>query len=112
MLDNRGNFCPKPDIPCKFLAIFPLFFVIILNCKVFIPTTPNPTTGFFEIVPVDEVRETTMKVEEAFKVLLSGGVVSSDIFGSLRPIESKEAQASSATHRPGEKINLPDDAVE
>lgn len=47
-------------------------------CKVFIPTTPNPTTGFFEIVPQNEVTETTLTVEEAFKMIISGGIVSPD----------------------------------
>jgi uncharacterized membrane protein len=49
-------------------------------CKVFIPTTPNPTTGFFEIIPAHEVRETDMTIEEGFKTIISGGIVSSDIF--------------------------------
>jgi uncharacterized membrane protein len=53
-------------------------------CKVFIPTSPNPTTGFFEIVPADAVRATSMSVEEAFKMIISGGLVSADIFGSLQ----------------------------
>jgi uncharacterized membrane protein len=44
--------------------------------KVFIPTTPNPTTGFFEIVPAEEVIETTLTVEEAFSMIISGGLVS------------------------------------
>jgi len=44
-------------------------------CKVFIPTTPNPTTGFFEIVPVEEVQHTTMSIEEAFKMIMSAGIV-------------------------------------
>lgn len=52
-------------------------------CKVFIPTTPNPTTGFFEIIPAEEVRETTITIEEGFKILISGGIVSYDIFNSL-----------------------------
>ncbi len=47
-------------------------------CKVFIPTTPNPTTGFFEIIPTEEVRETTLTIEEGFKVIISGGMVSFD----------------------------------
>lgn len=47
-------------------------------CKVFIPTTPNPTTGFFEIIPVEEIRETTITIEEAFKIIISAGMVSSD----------------------------------
>lgn len=45
-------------------------------CKVFIPTTPNPTTGFFELVPGDEVIQVEMTVEEAFKMMISGGIVS------------------------------------
>jgi uncharacterized membrane protein len=47
-------------------------------CKVFIPTTPNPTTGFFEIVAPDKVVETTLSMEEAFKMIISGGIVSPD----------------------------------
>jgi uncharacterized membrane protein len=47
-------------------------------CKVFIPTTPNPTTGFFEIVPAEEIRETSISVEEAFKIIISAGMISSD----------------------------------
>jgi uncharacterized membrane protein len=45
-------------------------------CKVFIPTTPNPTTGFFEIIPVEDVAQTTLSVEEAFKMIMSGGILS------------------------------------
>jgi uncharacterized membrane protein len=45
-------------------------------CKVFIPTTPNPTTGFFEMIPIDEVLQTEMTIEEAFKTIISGGIVS------------------------------------
>ena len=56
-------------------------------CKVLIPTTPNPTTGFFEIIPVEEVIETTLTVEDAFKTLLSGGIVSPDHVNlSLTPL--------------------------
>jgi uncharacterized membrane protein len=48
-------------------------------CKVFIPTTPNPTTGFFELIPTHEVLQTEITVEEAFKMIISGGIVSPDI---------------------------------
>lgn len=44
--------------------------------KVFIPTAPNPTTGFLELVPADQVQATDMRVEEAFTMLVSGGVIS------------------------------------
>jgi uncharacterized membrane protein len=44
-----------------------------------IPTTPNPTTGFFELVPAEDVIETTLTVEEAFKMIISGGIVAPDV---------------------------------
>jgi uncharacterized membrane protein len=50
--------------------------------KVFVPTTPNPTTGFFVIVPQDEVMITDMTVEEAFKMIISGGIVSPEALDS------------------------------
>jgi uncharacterized membrane protein len=42
---------------------------------VFVPTTPNPTTGFIVMVPRDEVVRLDMTVDEAFRMLLTLGVV-------------------------------------
>jgi uncharacterized membrane protein len=42
---------------------------------VFVPTTPNPTTGFIVLVPKEEVVIMDMTVDEAFKMLLTLGVV-------------------------------------
>ncbi len=42
---------------------------------VFIPTTPNPTSGFLLMVPRDEVIELDMSVDEAFRMIVSLGVV-------------------------------------
>jgi uncharacterized membrane protein len=47
-------------------------------CKVFIPTT-DPIRGFLEIVPVEEVVETTLTIEEAFKMTISGGLISPEV---------------------------------
>ncbi len=44
--------------------------------KVLIPTTPNPTTGFLELVPEEKVFVTNLAVEEAFRMIISGGIVS------------------------------------
>ncbi len=44
--------------------------------NLFIPTTPNPTSGFYIIVSEKQVRSTTLGVEEAFKVIISGGALS------------------------------------
>ena len=43
---------------------------------VYVPTTPNPTSGFMLIVPRAEVVELSMSVDEALKYVISMGVVS------------------------------------
>lgn len=48
------------------------------HLNVYVPTTPNPTSGFFLIVPESEVRESHMTVEEAFKNILSLGIAQSE----------------------------------
>ena len=44
--------------------------------NVFVPTTPNPTSGFYILIPKDEVVYLNMSVEDAFKLIISGGIVS------------------------------------
>ncbi|MEI6217496.1 MAG: DUF502 domain-containing protein [bacterium] len=44
--------------------------------KVIVPTSPNPTTGFLLFVSADDIHETGLSVEEAFKIIISGGVLS------------------------------------
>ena len=44
--------------------------------NIFIPTTPNPTTGYFVMVPEEEVIPLSMSIEDAFKLIISGGIVS------------------------------------
>lgn len=43
--------------------------------SVFIPTTPNPTSGFLILVPPEDVIELEMTVDEAFKMIVSLGVI-------------------------------------
>lgn len=47
--------------------------------SVFIPNTPNPTSGFYLMVTEDDVHELSLNVEQAFKVIISGGIASKDI---------------------------------
>lgn len=44
--------------------------------SVFIPTTPNPTSGWYAIVPQHEAIDIDISIEDAFKILISGGIVS------------------------------------
>lgn len=57
--------------------------------SIFIPTTPNPTSGWYAIIPEDEVIILSVSVEDAFKVLISGGIVSPEQSNSL-PIFSQK----------------------
>lgn len=43
---------------------------------VFLPSTPNPTTGWLILFPVEEIYETGLSVEEGMKLIVSGGIVS------------------------------------
>lgn len=43
--------------------------------NVFVPTTPNPTSGFYLLVPPDEVSPLNMTMEEALKLITSGGLI-------------------------------------
>lgn len=43
--------------------------------NVFVPTTPNPTSGFFLMVSQDDLLPLDMSVEQALKMIISGGVV-------------------------------------
>tara|TARA_A100001234_G_scaffold144460_1_gene126887 strand:- start:371 stop:991 length:621 start_codon:yes stop_codon:yes gene_type:complete len=45
---------------------------------VYIPTTPNPTSGYIVLVPQNEVKELKMSVEDALKMIISLGVVVPD----------------------------------
>ncbi len=42
----------------------------------YVPTTPNPTSGFFLVVPVTDVIELDMSVDEALTYVISMGAVS------------------------------------
>jgi uncharacterized membrane protein len=45
---------------------------------VYVPTTPNPTSGYLEIVPVEELTPTPWTVDQAMAFIISGGAVSPD----------------------------------
>lgn len=40
---------------------------------VYVPTTPNPTSGYLEIVPIENIVPTNWKLEEAMSFIISGG---------------------------------------
>ena len=43
--------------------------------NIFLPTTPNPTSGFLLFVPRAETQKLSMTVEEGLKMVVSGGII-------------------------------------
>ncbi len=60
------------------------------HISVYVPTTPNPTSGFFLMMPASDVVELDMSVDEALKYIISMGVVS--------PLEHATSDTSGAPH--------------
>jgi uncharacterized membrane protein len=57
--------------------------------SVFLPTTPNPTSGFLLFVPRKDVQILDMSVEEAAKLVISAGLVSPDMIDQTVVINKK-----------------------
>jgi len=53
--------------------------------SVYVPTTPNPTSGFFLMLPRSDVVELAMSVDEALKYIISMGVVAPPLPAALAP---------------------------
>lgn len=62
------------------LGLFPSENVL----TVFIPTTPNPTSGYLVILSPEDVKDIDFTVEEAFKFIMSGGIVGRDLAPVLK----------------------------
>ncbi len=58
---------------------------------VYVPTSPNPTSGYIEIVPLDDVVQTDWSVEEAMSFVMTGGTNAPD---QVRFNASPSAQAA------------------
>jgi uncharacterized membrane protein len=50
----------------------------VAHYHVFLPTTPNPTSGYLLMIPKEECRPLDMSIEDALKLIISGGAVSPD----------------------------------
>lgn len=73
--------------------------------SVFIPTTPNPTSGWYAIVPESDVVNLSISIEDAFKVLLSGGIVGPNLAASVP--EDRIPPAEGSNTPPVLQLNQP-----
>lgn len=63
----------------------------------YVPTSPNPTSGYFLLVPEREVTPVDITVEEAMKLIVSGGLYSPDT----------QTPAAGAAPRPSVTVKQP-----
>ncbi len=66
---------------------------------VYVPTTPNPTSGYLEIVPVEKMTPTDWTVDQAMSFIISGGAVAPDSipFSAPHAAATPSANADTAT---------------
>jgi uncharacterized membrane protein len=67
-----------------------------LHVNLFLPTTPNPTSGFMLILPEAQVRVIEMSIEEGVRLIMSGGVISPQEL-QLRPYHSPASGSPDAS---------------
>jgi uncharacterized membrane protein len=75
--------------------------------NVFIPATPNPTTGFLLFVPRSAVHHLDLTVEEGIKLVISGGIVVPD-HDTFDAADSPEAAKAHAEARAAQLAENPD----
>jgi uncharacterized membrane protein len=59
---------------------------------VYVPTTPNPTSGYLEIVPLENVVSTEWTIDEAMTFIISGGAVAPDTL-NYGPVHKTQGDA-------------------
>lgn len=60
---------------------------------VYVPTSPNPTSGYIEIVPLDEVVQTDWTMEEAMSFVMTGGTNAPDHIRYTRTTQTDDTNS-------------------
>lgn len=47
--------------------------------SLFVPTTPNPTSGYYIMLPEEDVKELSITVEDAFRIIMSAGLATNNV---------------------------------
>ncbi|HEY8578338.1 MAG TPA: DUF502 domain-containing protein [Beijerinckiaceae bacterium] len=66
------------------------------HVSVFLPCTPNPTTGFYFYLPAEEVIEVPLTPEEAAKLIMSAGLIQPETQARLAALAQQRAPAKTA----------------
>ena len=72
------------------------------SVNIFLPTTPNPTSGFLLFLPEESAKRLSMTVEEGLKMVVSGGIVTPGVDAA------DEVDATEAAAEDGEDAAIPE----
>lgn len=74
--------------------------------NVFLPTTPNPTSGFYLLIPEKDVVSLKISVEDAFKLIISGGLATPEYVADKLMPKKENLDRVEHPSQPGETNNL------
>ncbi|HYF50192.1 MAG TPA: DUF502 domain-containing protein [Planctomycetota bacterium] len=77
---------------------------------IFVPTTPLPTQGFMLMVPEEETRELTLSVQDALKLVVSGGMIGAGESHRFRPVTGETIPVRVPERETNLKLNEPGSA--
>ncbi len=75
--------------------------------SVFVPTTPNPTSGVLVFVPRRDAIYLNMSVEDALKLVVSAGALNPDKHGNIQPVTQQADPEPAAQREPDESTGTP-----
>ena len=96
LLENRTILKRPVLIEYPRRGVYCIAFVTAVACRhfeektgtclisIFLPTTPNPTSGFLLFVPEDQIIPLSMSTEDALKLVISGGIVVPELLENRR----------------------------
>ena len=75
--------------------------------NVFVPTTPNPTSGYLLFVPRSELKYLEMSVEEAIKLVVSAGIITPpdpvEVAAKRKAVEAAKTAKAAKVAKPSKK---------
>ena len=74
--------------------------------NIFLPTTPNPTSGFLLFVPDKDLIHLDMSVEDGIKLVISGGIVTPPYFADGAKSDGTPIQESTGPNKPERVVAL------
>lgn len=85
---------PSPEL--KSIGFVTRTFIDAGGCEiaaVYVPTTPNPTGGYLELVPTDRLISTDWSMDQAMAFIVSGGAVGPEMLPDVTGVQSRRSPA-------------------